>query len=590
MGLFLIDQVRDVNIHTNGRSHTGVDLLRLFLPQIHSRTQGLQYILGRELVYTNYFQTNFLPADRLIGIYDLRLVLLSYLVAVFASYIALDLTGRLRDRTNTKIADILWLIGGSIAMGSGIWSMHYIGMLSFSIPNVQLKYDFWWTFISLVVAISASGFALFLLKASIINVIHLVTGGIILGLAIASMHYTGMAAMLISLNIRYLPGLFLLSIIVAIVASEAAIWFALKSNMVVLRLRNRIKVISAIIMGLAICGMHYTGMAASVFTPLCQAVSSSTDALDPTILSMAIATITFVILSVAFFASNYKEGLNQQQFEKARELGIAEISSSVLHNVGNVLNSVNTSVAIITEKYARSPLIGLEKLNALLNEHKKDAAEFITKDARGIHTLDFINELAKCWREEKQWISTELANLTNNIQLIKNIISTQQNLNKAFGIEQICSVSELLNEALLITGLNSKNEIHVEKYYEKIAPIAIDKVKLIQILVNLLYNAKDALIESCKPDKTLIIKTKIISNEKISIEISENGIGILPANLNKIFIFGFTTKKAGHGFGLHTSALAINELGGAIHVKSDGIEQGATFILEIPYKKPQMRL
>ena len=222
------------------------------------------------------------------------------MVAVFASYIALDLTGRLRDRNNTQMSSLLWLIGGAVAMGAGIWSMHFIGMLSFKIPGIVLQYDLLWTSLSLVVAILASGFALFLLKASLINIIHLVTGGIILGLAIASMHYTGMAAMLITLNIRYLPGLFLLSILVAVVASEAAIWMALKSNTVILRLRSRIKFASAIIMGLAICGMHYTGMAASIFTACATPVFNDGQGLDPTILSMAIAAITFVILVSLF--------------------------------------------------------------------------------------------------------------------------------------------------------------------------------------------------------------------------------------------------------------------------------------------------
>lgn len=122
----------------------------------------------------------------------------------------------LNNRNNTKTSSLLWLIGGSIVMGAGIWSMHFIGMLSFTIPGLTLQYDFFWTIVSLLVAIVASSFALSLLKKSIFNIIHLVAGGVILGLPIASMHYTGMAAMLITLNIRYLPGLFLLSIFIAI--------------------------------------------------------------------------------------------------------------------------------------------------------------------------------------------------------------------------------------------------------------------------------------------------------------------------------------------------------------------------------------
>lgn len=532
----------------------------------------------------DFFQTQAIPADQYIGHYDLRLVLLSYMVAVCASYIALDLTGRLRDHNNTPASTLLWLIGGSVAMGAGIWSMHFIGMLSFTIPGLVLQYDFFWTLLSLIVAIIASGFALFLLKQSIINVIHLAAGGIILGLAIASMHYTGMAGMLITLNIRYLPSLFLLSIFVAIVASEAAILLALKSSSVILRLRNRIKIASAIIMGVAICGMHYTGMAASIFTPLCNGVVNNAAALDPTILSMAIATVTFIILGVAFFASSYKEALNQEQFEKARQLGMAEISASVLHNVGNVLNSVNVSAETISEKNSSSKLIALNKLCSLLNEHKENLGEFITQDPRGVKTLEFLNKLSDYWKEEQQSIQDETKILLKNIIIIKDIISTQQNLSKMTEIEQNISLHELLDEALLITGFELKKDIAVEKNYGNIGTIKVDKIKLLQIVVNLLRNAKDALIASSNQNKHLKVKTSLVNN-KVLIEISDNGIGISPANLNKIFNYGFTTKKSGHGFGLHACALAMNELGGEIQVSSEGLEKGATFSLFLPCRQ-----
>jgi len=264
-----------------------------------------------------------------------------------------------------------------------------------------------------------------------------------LGFAIASMHYTGMEAMLITLNIRYLPNLFFLSILIAITASEAALWLALKSNQVMLRVRNRIKFVSAIIMGVAICGMHYTGMAASIFTPLCvPSLVTGANTLDPTLLSMGIAGVTFIILSVAFFASSYKEALNQQQFEMARQLGMAEISASVLHNVGNVLNSVNVSANLVTEKTTSSKLVGLEKLSTLFTEHKHDLATFLTTDSNGVKATEFLNKLAEYWRKEQDSISEEMAMLNKNIELIKEIITTQQDLSKVTDLEQIISINK----------------------------------------------------------------------------------------------------------------------------------------------------
>ena len=117
-------------------------------------------------------------------------------------YVALDITGRLRDVDNTKTSKTMWILGGAIAMGTGIWSMHFIGMLAFKIPDMRVHYDLFWTGLSVVVAIIASGFALFLLRSQDSNKIHLILGGVILGLAIASMHYVGMQAMTIHMHIR----------------------------------------------------------------------------------------------------------------------------------------------------------------------------------------------------------------------------------------------------------------------------------------------------------------------------------------------------------------------------------------------------
>lgn len=538
-------------------------------------------------MFAEFFQLGTIPSNQLIGNYDTRLVVLSFLVATSASYIALDLTGRLRDLNNSSLSRLLWLFGGAIAMGAGIWSMHFIGMLSFTIPGISLRYNLFWTGISLLVAIIASGFALYLLQASRVRINHYIAGGVILGLAIASMHYTGMEGLLISLDIHYMPLLFLASIIVAILASEAALWLALKSNQVIYRLRTRIKFVSAVIMGIAICGMHYTGMSASVFTPLCAPTISSdaTGSIDPTYLSIAIASVTFIILAIAFLASTYKEALNQQQFEKARQLGMAEISASVLHNVGNVLNSVNVSVGTISEKIANSHLDDLEKICSLFNEHKSDLGSFITTDPRGIKSIEYLHKLSKSWHQEQANIFEEINLLNKNLITIKNIISTQQELSKTSEFEQILSISDLIEEAILITGLNLKNEIHIKRHYGKIQPIKTDKVKLLQIFVNLLRNAKESLLESKNPHMVVEITILKMHSNKIKIEISDNGMGIPAKEIRRVFNYGFTTKKTGHGFGLHTSAIAMNSLGGTIKATSPGVKQGAVFHIELPIQK-----
>jgi NO-binding membrane sensor protein with MHYT domain len=158
-------------------------------------------------MFADFFQTMPVPVNQMLGTYDMRLVVLSYLVATFVSFIALDITGRLRDVGNSELVSLMWLIGGAVAMGAGIWSMHFIGMLAFTMPGMAMNYDPFWTVISLFVAILGSAFALVLLKPKIINWMHIILGGILFGLSIASMHYIGMHAMEVSMKIHYLQRL-----------------------------------------------------------------------------------------------------------------------------------------------------------------------------------------------------------------------------------------------------------------------------------------------------------------------------------------------------------------------------------------------
>jgi NO-binding membrane sensor protein with MHYT domain/two-component sensor histidine kinase len=531
----------------------------------------------------DFFQLGALPANHMEGWYDIRLVILSYIVATFASYIALDITGRLRDISNTQLSISLWLGGGALAMGAGIWSMHFIGMLAFKM-DMPMYYDVYWTALSMVVAIAASGFALFILKSRSISFINIVFGGVILGFAIAAMHYTGMAAMQINMTIHYLPGLFLLSIIIAILASEAALWLAIKSTEVIPKMRFRLKFISAFIMGAAICGMHYTGMAAAIFTPKMDMTTLDAATLNPEYMAIIIAAVTFVILGVAFVVSTYKESINQQLLLNARQAGMAEVAASVLHNVGNVLNSVNVSSNLIAEKINQSKLSGLVDLKKLVNENKNDFKKFMQEDPRAAHIPEFLNNLSDYWESEKTSISGELTMLTKNVNHIRNIIATQQDLSRVSDFEQVVSISNVIEESILISGVDhEKYHITLERKFDHLKPVLVDKVKLLQILVNLIQNAKDSLAESENRSKTLTLS--ITANQHhFHIKVADNGSGIPSENLTKIFGYGFTTKKSGHGFGLHTSAISASEMGGSLNVTSAGKGKGATFVLQLPYK------
>jgi len=212
-----------------------------------------------------FFQLSDVPVQAMSGYYNINLVVLSYIMAILASYLALEIAASLRQATSSS-NEWLLVCGGAFAMGAGIFTMHFIGMQAFILP-MPMDYDFILTVGSLGIAILASGFAFLVIKDKPIRMPRLIFGGIILGLAIASMHYTGMYAML-QVEIHYFPGYFFLSITIAIVASIAALWCMLQSERE-LHFRLRFfKILSAFTMGIGICGMHYVGMEAAVILPL----------------------------------------------------------------------------------------------------------------------------------------------------------------------------------------------------------------------------------------------------------------------------------------------------------------------------------
>ncbi|KTD50032.1 sensory box histidine kinase/response regulator [Legionella quinlivanii] len=286
----------------------------------------------------NWFQEGPLPADTIYGSYDPKLVVLSYIIAVLASYVALDFAGRLRAEKNSR-DKIYWLLGGAFAMGAGIWSMHFIGMLSFIMP-MAMGYDVFWTVFSLLLAIAVSFFALFILRSDNHSVSNLIAGGIVIGLGIASMHYAGMEGMRVHVQIHYIITTFFLSILIAILASEAALWLALESNRGSSRKQFYTKMLSALVMGIAICGMHYTGMAAAVFTPLA-AHGPHIETVNQDLLAFFVAGITGLIISLALMVSTYyKQMLKVVQNER-------EFVDAILNNLDDGIIACNTS-GIIT--------------------------------------------------------------------------------------------------------------------------------------------------------------------------------------------------------------------------------------------------
>lgn len=197
----------------------------------------------------------------LIGTYNIWLVIASLFIAMFASYTALDMAARVSETKGQ--AARWWLFGGSSAMGIGIWSMHFLGMLAFRLP-VAMGYDPFITLLSLLLAIASSAFALWVVCRESLSWSRLGAGAVLMGGGVCSMHYTGMAAMRMQPAIRYIPSLFALSVLIAVAASGAALWITFRLRKRSLRIK-RLRAGAAVVMGCAIAGMHYTGMAAAQF-------------------------------------------------------------------------------------------------------------------------------------------------------------------------------------------------------------------------------------------------------------------------------------------------------------------------------------
>jgi len=237
----------------------------------------------------------------MVGSYSPILVALSILVAMMASYIALDLGGRV-SRTQSRATRITWLVGGAFAMGAGIWSMHFIGMLAFRLP-VRMAYDLDLTLVSMVFAIVISGFALALVSRRELHPTQLVVGGIFMGLGICAMHYTGMAAMRMSPAIRYDPWLFAASVLIAVGASMAALWLAFLLRASDSMRTMALRAAAAAVMGLAIAGMHYTGMAAANFAPGSLCTATGPLALSGNTLAFSIGAAMLCIFVVMLVAT-----------------------------------------------------------------------------------------------------------------------------------------------------------------------------------------------------------------------------------------------------------------------------------------------
>ncbi|MBF6032466.1 GHKL domain-containing protein [Pseudomonas sp. P155] len=269
--------------------------------------------------------------------------------------------------------------------------------------------------------------------------------------------------------------------------------------------------------------------------------------------------------------------------DAARQAGMAEIATNVLHNVGNVLNSVNISSDLITRKLRNSKAQGLGKAMQLINEHPDDLGVFLSEDAKGKLLPSYLNQLVVAITQEQQEMLDELNQMNKSVDHIKDIVATQQSYAGANSMTEPLFINELLEDALRMNaGALTRHHVTVVREYADVPQVMGDKHRLLLILINLISNAKYAMSDLSNRPRTMTLAVKIVDDNFLEISVKDDGEGIAAENMTRIFAHGFTTRKEGHGFGLHSCALAAIEMNGHLTAHSDGPGQGALFTLQIP--------
>ncbi|HVW22019.1 MAG TPA: ATP-binding protein [Opitutaceae bacterium] len=277
------------------------------------------------------------------------------------------------------------------------------------------------------------------------------------------------------------------------------------------------------------------------------------------------------------------ERTQRELMEASRLASMAEVATGVLHNVGNVLNSLNVSAAVVSAGLRQSKAESLAKLSALLDERAADLGSFLTSDPKGKLVPEFLRSLARHAVEERARLLQEVEQLQKNLDHVKEIVAMQQTYATMVGVLESLPAESLMEDALRMNALALlRHDVNTVREFEVVPPVLAERGKVLQILINLIRNAKYALDEGRGPEKTLTLRIDTGPSGTVRFVVRDNGVGIAPENLPRLFNHGFTTRAQGHGFGLHSSALAARQMRGTLVAQSEGPGRGAAFTLELP--------
>lgn len=539
--------------------------------------------------HLNWFQRGPLP-EGFSGTYDYALVALSFFIAILGSYVAFDFAGNLQAE-QSKLAKMIWVISGAFIMAASIWSMHFVGLLAF-VMSIPIQYDLYWTIGSFFSAIVGSTIAFYLFQLKKPSLWNLVLCGISMGVALIFMNYVGMEAMegTTILDIRYVPSLFFLSVIMALFASMIALISGRKSMQGSPESQFRLKIFGAIAMGLAVCAMHYVSMAAAIFIPQASPVTSL-HVIGSYELAFFVTAAMGIIVIIALIVSSQRH-LRLTQLEREIEIkyrkevelsrgsmmqrmaAVGRVAAGAAHEINNPLS------------YALSNLWTLQKYtNLIFQLQDLYQSMMIEVDRWDDEKIKDIIKKINLFYDEKKIdfmrgdIYTLLLETNDGLDRIKEIIANLRYFSSTEKeIKTTIDINEVIELSLKLAANKINPECTINKNFSQLPPIYASKSQLSVVFSNLLMNAGQSIA-----GKGEITISTLAMPSHILIEIVDNGHGIAPENLSKIFTPFFTTRPIGMGAGLGLStAFAIIQLyNGTITVNSD-VGKGSVFSVLLP--------
>lgn len=507
----------------------------------------------------------------MIGHYEPLLVAVSILVAILASYTALSLAMRVKGGHGR--APALWMGGGALAMGSGIWAMHFIGMLALRLP-IRVGYDPALTFVSWLLPVLASGLALWLVRHRAVRRSQLAASALLMGGGINAMHYTGMAGMRMDPAIVYTPWLFALSVAIAVGASALALQVALRLHQHGRHLRT-VHAASAVILGGAIAGMHYTGMAAAHFQAgsVCRAAAGG---VDPDHLALLVTVCTLALLGIALVASIFDARLEARNRALADSLAAAaERQRLYLEEQRARIEAESVSrmkddfLATLSHEL-RTPLNAMLGWSQLLLQGAGDGPML----RRGLETIE--------------------RNARAQAQLIEDMLDMSRLLAGKVRVDlALVSPVECVHAALdnARPAALSREVGLVARIERGAGPVRVDVGRMQQVMANLLSNA----IKFSEPGGTVTVSLRTEADaggDAVAIDVADQGAGIGADFLPHVFDrfrqadASSSRRHGGLGLGLAIVRQLVELQGGTVSVASPGIGRGATFTVHLPVAAP----